>query len=84
MIWFMLMQLCSILLQGIWLRRKSEQKKALEILVLRRQLAKLGYELSDETVAHILKRHGIPPAPERQLLFPFLPIWPGVRFSRMG
>jgi putative transposase len=26
---------------------------------------KLGYEISDETVAHILRRHGIPPAPER-------------------
>jgi putative transposase len=29
------------------------------------ELIKLGYELSDETVANILKRHGIPPAPER-------------------
>jgi len=29
------------------------------------ELIKLGYELSDETVATILKRHGIPPAPER-------------------
>jgi transposase len=30
------------------------------------ELLKLGYDLSDETVAHILKRHGIPPAPERR------------------
>jgi len=29
------------------------------------ELIKLGYELSDETVANILKRHGIPPVPER-------------------
>jgi transposase InsO family protein len=28
-------------------------------------LTKLGYDLSDETVANILRRHGIPPAPER-------------------
>lgn len=27
------------------------------------ELTKLGYSLSDETVATILKRHGIPPAP---------------------
>jgi hypothetical protein len=29
-------------------------------------LANLGYPLSDETVGNILRRHGIPPAPERQ------------------
>ncbi|MEP7289656.1 MAG: hypothetical protein ABI947_28225 [Chloroflexota bacterium] len=29
------------------------------------ELAKLGIELSDETVADILRRHGIPPAPKR-------------------
>ncbi len=29
-------------------------------------LANLGYEVSDQTVGNILKRHGIPPAPERQ------------------
>src|SRR5215467_3139384 len=29
-------------------------------------LANLGYTLSDQTVANILKRHGIPPAPERK------------------
>jgi len=29
-------------------------------------LANLGYTLSDETVANILRRHGIPPAPERK------------------
>jgi hypothetical protein len=27
---------------------------------------KLGHEISEETVGNILKRHGIPPAPERQ------------------
>jgi putative transposase len=29
-------------------------------------LLKLGYTISHETVRHILKRHGIPPAPERR------------------
>jgi hypothetical protein len=29
-------------------------------------LKHLGYSLSDQTVGNILKRHGIPPAPERQ------------------
>jgi putative transposase len=29
-------------------------------------LANLGYRVSDQTVGHILKRHGIPPAPKRQ------------------
>jgi putative transposase len=30
-------------------------------------LANLGYTVSDQTVGNILKRHGIPPAPERKL-----------------
>jgi putative transposase len=29
------------------------------------ELLKLGYTISDETVGNILRRHGIPPAPER-------------------
>ncbi len=29
-------------------------------------LANVGHQLSDQTVGNILKRHGIPPAPERQ------------------
>jgi putative transposase len=29
------------------------------------ELLKLGYDISDETVANILRRHGIPPLPER-------------------
>jgi putative transposase len=29
------------------------------------ELAKLGYDISDETIGHILRRHGIPPAPQR-------------------
>jgi hypothetical protein len=29
-------------------------------------LTNLGYTISDQTVGNILKRHGIPPAPERQ------------------
>jgi len=31
-------------------------------------LANLGYTISDQTVGNILKRHGIPPAPERQTM----------------
>jgi hypothetical protein len=30
------------------------------------ELLKLGHALSDETVANILRRHGIPPVPERE------------------
>ena len=30
-------------------------------------LANLGYTVSDQTVGNILKRHGLPPAPERKL-----------------
>jgi putative transposase len=30
------------------------------------ELLKLGYEISDETVANILRRHGIPPLPGRE------------------
>jgi hypothetical protein len=29
-------------------------------------LANLGYSVSDQTVGNILKRHGLPPAPERK------------------
>ena len=29
-------------------------------------MANLGYRVSDQTVGNILKRHGIPPAPERE------------------
>jgi len=31
-------------------------------------LANLGYIISDQTVGNILKRHGIPPAPERKMM----------------
>jgi hypothetical protein len=34
-------------------------------------LANLGYTLSDQTVGNILKRHSIPPAPERQKTVPW-------------
>src|SRR5256714_1987542 len=34
-------------------------------------LANLGYALSDQTVGNILKRHGIPPAPQRQTTMPW-------------
>jgi hypothetical protein len=29
-------------------------------------LANLGYHISDQTVGNVLRRHGIPPAPERR------------------
>ena len=29
-------------------------------------LSELGYQISDQTVGNILKRHGIPPAPDRE------------------
>ena len=29
-------------------------------------LANLGYEISDQTVGNVLRRHGLPPAPERK------------------
>jgi putative transposase len=29
-------------------------------------LQRLGYTISDQTIRNILKRHGIPPAPERK------------------
>src|SRR5439155_13736312 len=31
----------------------------------------LGYAMSDQTVGNILKRHGIPPAPERKKTMPW-------------
>jgi putative transposase len=34
-------------------------------------LANLGYTISDQTVGNILKRHGIPPAPERKKTVPW-------------
>ena len=36
-----------------------------------RLLGNLGYTLSDQTVGNILKRHGIPPAPQRQTTMPW-------------
>jgi hypothetical protein len=92
MVWFVVMEIFSTLLEWVRLGQKSETEKALEILLLRRQLAivgrtldkpvrpsrgekltlaegeliKLGYDLSDETVANILKRQGIPPVLERR------------------
>jgi len=29
-------------------------------------LANLGHEVSDQTVGNVLRRHGLPPAPERK------------------
>src|ERR1700704_3679551 len=33
---------------------------------LRGALANLGYEISDQTVGNVLRRHGLPPAPQRK------------------
>jgi hypothetical protein len=38
MMWFVLMQILSTLLECLWLGRKSDREKDLEILLLRRQL----------------------------------------------
>lgn len=59
-------------------RGRPRTDRAIEQLVLRLarengwgngriegELLKLGYDISDETVGNILRRHGIPPAPER-------------------
>ena len=34
-------------------------------------LANLGFEVSDQTVGNVLRRHGVPPAPERKCYVPF-------------
>jgi hypothetical protein len=46
-------------------------------------LANLGYEVSDETVGNVLKRHGIAPAPKRsqttswrEFIQSHLAVWP--------
>jgi hypothetical protein len=39
MIWLVIMQVFSTVLECLWLGRRSEQEKELEILLLRRQLA---------------------------------------------
>jgi putative transposase len=44
MIWCLLMQCFSILLQGVLLRRRAEREKDLEILLLRRQLAMMEHK----------------------------------------
>ncbi len=38
MAWFVVMQIFATLLEAVWLGRKAEQAKDLEILLLRRQL----------------------------------------------
>jgi hypothetical protein len=39
---------------------------ALGYCELHSQLANLGYEISDQSVGNILRRHALPPAPERK------------------
>ena len=38
MVWFVIMQVLSTMLEGFWLGRKTDREKDLEILLLRRQL----------------------------------------------
>src|SRR5438128_12681053 len=38
MLWFLIMQILSTLLECLWLGRKTDREKDLEILLLRRQL----------------------------------------------
>ena len=38
MLWFVIMQILSTALEGLWLWRKTDREKDLEILLLRRQL----------------------------------------------
>jgi putative transposase len=61
-------------------RGRPHTSKAIEALVVRfarenadwgygkivGELGKLGYEISEQTIANILERHGLPPAPERR------------------
>ena len=46
--------------------RLAKENKFLGLRPDCRALANLGHEVSDQTVGNILKRHGIPPAPERE------------------
>lgn len=43
----------------------SDTEKTIEILALRHRLAVLGITMASSTVWEILKKHGVPPAPDR-------------------
>jgi len=49
-----------------WVLRMARENRSWGYDRIQGSLKHLGYTISDQTVGNILKRHGIPPAPERQ------------------
>ena len=49
-----------------WVVRMAQENRAWGYDRIVGALANLGYTISDQTVGNILKRHGLPPAPERK------------------
>ena len=49
-----------------WVIRMARENRTWGYDRIQGSLKHLGYTISDQTVGNILKRHGIPPAPERQ------------------
>jgi transposase len=49
-----------------WVIRMARENRSWGYDRIQGSLKHLGYVISDQTVGNILKRHGIPPAPERQ------------------
>jgi len=49
-----------------WVTRMVRENRSWGYDRIQGSLQHLGYTISDQTVGNILKRHGIPPAPERQ------------------
>ena len=49
-----------------WVIRMARENRSWGYDRIQGSLKHLGYTISDQTVGNILKRHGIPPAPERQ------------------
>jgi transposase len=49
-----------------WVIRMARENRTWGYDRIQRSLQHLGYTISDQTVGNILKRHGIPPAPERK------------------
>ena len=46
--------------------RMASENRGWATTGLRGALANLGYDISDQTVGNVLRRHGLPPAPERK------------------
>lgn len=49
-----------------WVVRMARENRSWGYDRIQGSLRHLGYKISDQTVGNILKRHGIPPAPERK------------------